>query len=96
MGATTFFTSVKSKSAEEAFQAAKTESRFNFGHAGYTGTIAEKPSFVVIPLPTGVDPEDYASKLIDKRDMRIDNKWGPAGCFEMTGNEKYFFGWASC
>lgn len=46
-------------------------------------------------------PEEIASILIDICDRRIDDKWGPAGCFDLTPNRKrdkefLFFGMASC
>jgi hypothetical protein len=36
-----------------------------------------------------------AEALIDARDSRVDDKWGPAGCIEIGGGEFLFFGWAS-
>ena len=62
---------------------------------GYTGTIAEKHNFNVIPLKEGLEPREYADKLIDDCDPRIDDKWGPAGCFDLGGGRYFFFGWAS-
>lgn len=38
---------------------------------------------------------DYATKLIDENDPRIDDKWGPAGCIKAERNKYVFFGWAS-
>lgn len=46
MGATTFFTYATGKTAKEAFASAQAEARYDHGHSGYTGTIAEKPSFI--------------------------------------------------
>lgn len=45
--------------------------------------------------------EEIASILIEICDRRIDSKWGPAGCFDLTPNRKrdkefLFFGMASC
>jgi hypothetical protein len=37
----------------------------------------------------------YARELIDQSDARIDDKWGPAGAFDLGGNNYLFFGWAS-
>lgn len=108
MGANTFFTRSSGTTARSAFDAAVEDALYEYGHRGYTGTIAEKTEYVEIPLPQGEDAFHYAESLIDKGDSRINNKWGPAGCLEMPpdqvqgfGFEKegervyLFFGWAS-
>jgi len=95
MGATDFVIRSKGKDAREAFIAARDRALYEDGHGGYTGTIAEKRSFVPIPLPEGEDALSYAYKLIDNADPRIDDKWGPAGCIEEKKGEYLFFGWAS-
>lgn len=51
MGATTFFTFATGKTASEAFASAQAEARYDHGHSGYTGTIAEKPSFIEFSVP---------------------------------------------
>ena len=96
MGADVFHTRGRGKNAQEAFDDAVDQACYDFGHQGYTGSIAEKSSFVKIPLPEGRNPYEYAETLISEGDSRIDSKWGPAGCFELGGEEFYFFGWASC
>jgi len=96
MGAEVFYHKVKAKSAEKAFSNAIDEAHWHHGHAGYTGTIAEKGSFVMIPLPKDKDPYEYANELIDADDSRINDKWGAAGCFKLANGEFFFFGWASC
>jgi hypothetical protein len=102
MGANTFFQTASGKTAKKAFNSACREAAYDYGHAGYTGTIAEKESFVMISskiFDSLADAEKLADKLIDEGDERIDDKWGPAGClnFKSTDGEvKYlFFGWAS-
>ncbi len=95
MGADTFWDRASGDSAQAAFENAVSTARFNYGHAGYTGTIAEKNSFVMIELPDGQDPEAYANKLLGENDPRIDDKWGPAGCLSLGENQYLFFGWAS-
>ncbi len=95
MGATTFAVRSKGKTAQEAFGAAIQEATWESGHAGYTGTIAEKSSFVMIAVPAGRKPGEYADSLIDDGDARIDDKWGPAGCVQLAAGEWLFFGWAS-
>ena len=96
MGSENFTHIVHGKTAKEAFHNAKEEAYYDHGHAGYTGTIAEKSDFVTIELPEGKTPEQYADELIENSDPRIDDKWGPAGCIHIKGDEYLFFGWASC
>lgn len=55
MGATDFQTTVKARTAQAAFKKAQEQARYDHGHAGYTGTIAEKPSFVEVDLPIRPD-----------------------------------------
>lgn len=95
MGAYDFYTTAKGKTAQEAFNNAVEDARFNYGHAGYTGTIAEKHQFVMISLPEGKTAEEYAVDLVNNGDDRIDDKWGPAGCISLGNDEWLFFGWAS-
>ncbi len=96
MGSAVFTTIAKGGDAREAFISAVREAQYDYGHAGYTGTIAEKDNFTVIPLAEGATPHDYADQLIGKMDGRVNDKWGPAGCFDLGGGRYFFFGWASC
>ncbi len=109
MGATTFDVLSTGSGPKEAFRKAVDRACYDHGHSGYTGTIAEKSEFINIRLPDGADPYEYVNKLINDCDERIDDKWGPAGCLEITGStyaieagapsddKAYlFFGWASC
>lgn len=61
MGATTFYTVAKGASAEEAFRLAVDRAKHEYGHGGYTGTIAEKRSFVVIQP----NPADFQKCLAE-------------------------------
>jgi len=96
MGADVFMTTAKGSDARNAFTNALQEALHDCGHGGYTGTIAEKRDFTVIPLLEGREPYEYAEELIDEGDERIDGKWGPAGCFDLGRGRYFFFGWASC
>lgn len=97
MGAEFFNVKSIGKTAKEAFKKAVEEAQYDYGHAGYTGTIAEKKDFVMLDLPEGMNPYDY----IALNHPSIDDKWGPAGCIELSqtpgSDEKefLFFGWAS-
>lgn len=95
MGANDFMVRSKGTTPDKAFVAAREQALYDYGHRGYTGTIAEKSSFTMIQLPEGYDPVKYAYELIDKCDSRIDDKWGPAGCIKINQEEYLFFGWAS-
>lgn len=47
----------------EAFAIARKEALYDYGHAGYTGTIAEKDSAVVFVLPEGVMPRNAVNAI---------------------------------
>lgn len=96
MGACDFSVTVKGPNAKAAFAAACKEARYECGHGGYTGTIAEKDSFVLIPRDRSMPPQDQAKQMLDADDPRIVDKWGPAGCFDLGNGEWLFFGFASC
>ena len=131
MGACDFTVFGKGTSHEKVFMALVEQSQFDYGHAGYTGTIAEKMGYVLIKdtpeqvsvrlmslIPNvekahpklisrllspnrKVSAHGMAEALIVLEDTRIDDKWGPAGCIEVTPpqgkdpGEYLFFGWAS-
>jgi len=96
MGAEAFYNTVEAKTAKEAFWKAIDEARDDHGSEGYTGSIAEKDEFVMIEVPEGIDPYEYAENLSEEHDDRISDKWGPAGCIEVKKGTYYFFGSASC
>ncbi len=95
MGAESFIQKGKGKTAQEAFNDARDKALYEYGHGGYTGSIAEKRSFKMITPPEGEDPCKYAYSLMDNGDSRIEDKWGPAGCIHIKDNEYLFFGYAS-
>lgn len=107
MGATTFTAYALGTDAKAAFHTAVEEARYNYGSSGYTGTVAEKETFVLItatPLPWP-DAEKLAAELIEAEDPRIADEWGPAGAIAVTEppgkgaptarHGWLFFGWAS-
>lgn len=66
-----------------------------------------KPDFITVELPQDQDPYEYAAELINKKDKRVSDGDGPAGCIDITGttygileepgdDERVFlfFGWA--
>lgn len=100
MGATTFSVRVQAtnnETAAQAFRAAVQAAQHENGHGGYTGTIAEKDSYIVMSTaPTW----EAASKLADPDAPDIENKYGPAGCIVIQQHGKpvegyLFYGWAA-
>lgn len=63
MGAANFVTTATGRDAREAFSSAVREAQYEYGHGGYTGTIAEKGSdgFVLLALP----PRTTVAKIVD-------------------------------
>ncbi|MGM1058916.1 hypothetical protein, partial [Saccharothrix sp. Mg75] len=81
MSAEIFITYTEGTDVQAAFRSAVEQAQYDHGHAGGTGTIAEKDDYIVIddtPQPER-DAEALARTLIENRDSRIDNPWGPAG-----------------
>jgi hypothetical protein len=95
VGSNTFICTAKGADASKAFAVARANALHEYGHRGYTGSIAEKRDYQVIPLPDNTDPRGYAERLIEEDDPRISDKWGPAGCVRLSADEWLFFGWAS-
>jgi len=144
MGANIFYTYAFGKTAKDAFRDAVHQAQWEHGHGGYTGTIAEKHDFVMLPKPdTRLSIRDLAGcsinneehywvwrrlkehedakdfdrttscmnrdgewytqvaerkklpeKLVPwirKAHQAVDNKWGPAGCVEITGKDAQEF-----
>ncbi|WP_306061010.1 hypothetical protein [Natronococcus wangiae] len=90
MGAVTFETFVFGETAQEAFSNAVADAKQMHGHGGYTGTIAEKSSFEVIPEQEhhGKQKRRYAHQLLEDGDERIQSKWGPAGAINCSGTKE--------
>ncbi|MFD1588512.1 hypothetical protein ACFR9U_16155 [Halorientalis brevis] len=90
MGAASFFTYGFGETAKQAFQAAQEHAEYMHGHGGYTGTIAEKHGFTVIPKSEhkGKQKRKYAGQLLTARDERVDDKWGPAGAINVSGTKE--------
>ena len=110
MGAEVFFAESNGKTAEQAFVEARRRALWENGNDGYTGSIAEKNEFTVLTLPSGKDAYEFANQLVDNGDPRVQDKWGPAGCVDITNTGRgyeskqqlesdmkiyLFFGWAS-
>lgn len=98
MGAEYFTVRSTGKTAQEAFNAAIEEAVYDHGHSGYTGTIAEKDTFIMKGnCQTTKEAFDLAESFELLDDAQV-TKWGPAGCIKVLEKENLwvFFGWASC
>jgi hypothetical protein len=92
---------------EEAFERLKEQALWDHGHAGYTGTIAEKSEFLLVPylhpncpaIPTERVAMFYTEEVAAAQSSPWTKKWGPAGCIEIepiTDERRFlFFGVAS-
>jgi hypothetical protein len=58
MGAEAFQTGAHGKTMDEAFNTAVNDAAYDYGHAGYTGTIAEKQGYYLIGVPQGFNHDD--------------------------------------
>lgn len=97
MGAAEFVTEASGKTMQEAWDTAKEKALYDHGHAGYSGTIAEKPGFIDCgPVPDG----DYWD-LFENEDLpvrtreAIENKWDECAGFTVKEDKYVFVGWAS-
>jgi len=102
MGAAEFYDVGGGASVSEAFNSLVEDARYEYGHGGYTGTIAEKTDYKSASSQV-FDSYDaayeFANKKMDELDHWCNDKWGPAAYVsfkDSKGNKKYlFFGWAS-
>ncbi|GAB2992541.1 hypothetical protein GCM10027184_53550 [Saccharothrix stipae] len=94
MGAEIFSTYAEGVDVAAAFRAAVEQAQYDDGHDGSTGAIAEKDHYVVIdggPLSLS-EAEALADRLIEGRDSRVDDKWGPAGAIAVLGGSRTLTG----
>jgi hypothetical protein len=99
MGAEWFYETGEGESAKAVFDEIVAQALYDHGHAGYSGTIAEKSEFKMVSLPEGVTPEhedlEEVAYEIPEEEYTRDGKWGPAGCFDLGDGKYAFFGYAS-
>lgn len=60
MGASQFGNVGIGNDAKDAFAELVQQARYEHGHGGYTGSIGEKHSFELIPVPSGIAALDFA------------------------------------
>lgn len=97
MGATNFACIGRGKDAKEAFSSARDDALYEFGHGGYTGSIAEKDSFKLVTLTEAelTDLSLFNAKIDELIETDFRDKWGAAGCVKVKEDMYYFFGVAS-
>jgi hypothetical protein len=115
MGATSFTTHTivpKKSTDQEAFRQAVEAAKFEHGHGGYSGTIAEKSGVLSYAKARSKrNAERMASALIhtntsgvmvyrEEASQACDDKWGPACAIRYPVDAQHdgvlFFGYASC
>jgi len=102
MGANEFQNSQSAKTADEAFRKLVKQAKYDFGHAGYTGTIAEKDGFQMEQPRPDETPVACVTRCMEDKKHWSGDKWGPAACVDGGPDPKrkglrifHFFGWAS-
>lgn len=93
MGAINFMTIARGKDASEAFNNAVEDAQYEYGHRGYTGTIAEKSSYTLVVPREGETPQQCLDRHVEKNTFF--DKWGPAGCVQLEPGKFCFFGFAA-
>jgi hypothetical protein len=94
MGAQGFEVRIVGQTAAQAFRLAVDSARYEHGHGGYTGTIAEKHSFVVVSPPVTMPAARALVRAMeDADDPRYLDKWGPACCVPLVTDEGAPAGW---
>lgn len=96
MGAQDFTNVSQGKDAREAFNAAGDSARYEYGHGGYTGTIAEKHGFRMVDTKVYSWADGWArvrelTDYVDDAEGYLQprhpgfwhDKWGDAGCIEI-------------
>lgn len=93
----------------EAFRQVREDALYDYGHAGYTGTIAEKDGYVVYTPPANISVNqvleafwsypasrpEWADSKYDAAFEQYDDKWGFAVALKNDDGTWTFTGWAS-
>jgi hypothetical protein len=67
MGAVNFYCEAEGKTLQDAFRSAVDEAYYEYGHRGYTGTIAEKSGVTFVEIPLNVLPDTSLKVRIGER-----------------------------
>ena len=82
MGADQFFTIELGSNQHRAFDKAKHDAQWEYGHGGYTGTIAEKPGFKYF----GEVNSHYWDKMVGFFDREVAKKYRDSPKERLPGN----------
>jgi hypothetical protein len=92
MGMQDFIEYAEGTDLDTAFRAAVEDAQHEYGHGGYTGSIAEKHSFgctaLTIEPMTLDEATELANKLLDERDERCSDWDMPACAIPVRGGER--------
>lgn len=101
MGAERFDEYQNGTDAKLAFNRAHERACYDYGHRGYTGSLAEKSQFEIRNGGKAVklsEAEAFADNDLDENDH---DKWGPAWALKIKADDSdhiigfYFYGYAS-
>ena len=110
MGAQQFFDTAKGKTPRDAFKNAHDDACYEYGHGGYSGTLAEKGGHTMSNKPDGISGSDWADMVDEflvedtdqehyqqlKKDSKVyEDKWGDALCIKNGDGDYIFCGCAS-
>jgi hypothetical protein len=102
MGASEFFTTSSGENVLVAFRSAVEEAEYEYGHGGYTGTIAEKSEYKSASSEVFESREaatEFATQKMDDPEHWCNDKWGPAAYVSFKSKDSkvkfLFFGRAS-
>jgi len=109
MGAEIFYNRRKGTEPSTLFSEERENACYEYGHGGYSGTIAEKGSYTMSNKPSEIDADKWIEMVEEfdeedreqehyralKKDFDVyDDKWGDALCVP-TDDGFIFCGWAS-
>jgi hypothetical protein len=98
MGAEDFMFAVSGTDLKKLHAEAVEQALYDYGHAGYTGSIAEKPQ-VELRADGKVFPTVGEAEAFAHADQDENDKWGPAFAVAYGANGKVegyvLYGWAS-
>jgi hypothetical protein len=73
MGGCEFECSGKGRSAAEVFRSLRDSASYECGHGGYTGTIAEKPGFSIVPPPSDEVARECLQKMLNNLNKCVED-----------------------
>jgi len=92
MGSSSFTAYASGATPEEAFKHAVRDAKYDSGHGGYTGTIAEKEGMglleITVPAEYKGKEQDYVEMMKWDRNPRIADKFGPTGYIKLRSYDK--------